>query len=138
MYRYTWVAIDRDGRLTQRWNDDGTENVPPPYPREFHLLPSPEGVARGLRPFSLFLRPEQRLIYRKRRHLDSVGGGPLVEDRESIIHIVGFEEDAHCAYFACYAFLLPDGRIEWAHDLNHVTIYERNLDTDPPRFYETF
>lgn len=136
MYRYTWVAILPDGRVEQRWNSDGSENIPPAYPKEFHLLPEPGAYDRGLRPFSLFLKEGQRLIFRKRRHIDSVGGGPLRENTESVVYVVGYEEDLDYAHFGTYAFLLPDGRVEWSSSFNHPTIFERNIDVDPPRFYE--
>ena len=110
--------------------------MPPAACAEFHLLPTPEGIARGLKPFSLFLKKDQRLIYKKRRHADATNAGPAVEDLGSLIYLVGYEEDHDYAHFATYAMLLPDGRIEWSSDYNHITEHERNLDAHPPRFYE--
>lgn len=123
--------------MTQRWNEDGTENQPPAECAEFHLLPTKEAFALGMRPFSLFLKKGQRLIYRKRRHADNVGAGPAVIDRVDLVtHLVGFEEDHDYAHFSCYAQLLPDGRVEWSSDYNHITEHERNLDAEPARVYE--
>lgn len=129
--RYSWVAIQRDGNVLQRWNEDGTENIPDPYQTcEFHLLPAPEFPQ--LRPFSLFLGKDQRLIYKKRRHMDSGGG------EDSTVFVVGYEEDHGFAHFSAYVFLLPDGRAEWCSHFNHNTVFERNLEEHPPLFYETW
>lgn len=124
----------------ERWKPDGTENVPDPYNTvEFHMLPTQEGYEHGLRTFSLFLTKDQRLIYKKRRHMDSSSQSTVVtEDLGSLVYIVGYEEDHDVAHFSAYAFLLPDGRIEWCHNYNHNTIHERNLDVHPPLFYETW
>jgi hypothetical protein len=93
------------------------------------------GIHR-LCPFALFLKPGQRLVFRKRRHIDALPSGDLIEDRESVIYVVGIEDDRDHAYLAMYAFLLPDGRVEWSSTFNHITVYERNLDEHPRRFYE--
>ena len=139
MYRYSWIAIDPAGNKRERWNEDGTENMPDPDNTvEFHLLPHPDHMAAiGLKPFSLFLKPGQRLIYRKRRHVDATAAGNI-EDTESVCYIVGYEENVGTGYFASYCALLPDGRIEWSSNFNHITRHERNLDAHPLRFYETW
>lgn len=134
--RYAWVAVQRDGTILQRWNSDNTENVPDPHnTAELHLLPAPEWP--HLRPFSLFLTRSQKLIYKKRRHMDSgqSGGG---EDHDSTVFVVGYEQEIDHAHFSAYAFLLPDGRIEWCSSFNHNTVFERNLEEHPPLFYETW
>lgn len=137
MNRYTWVAIQKDDSVIQRWNEDGTENVPDPHnTKEFHLLPTEEGYQKGLRSFSLFLTKNQKLIYRKRRHLDSHDFGDPVENKATVIYVVGFEENLESAYFSSFAMLLPDGRIEWTYNFNHPTVHDRSLDDHPAKFYE--
>lgn len=138
MHRYTWVATYADGKQAQRWNEDGTENVPDPNQlRAFHMLPTEKG--RNLRPFSLFLKDGQRLIYKKRRHMDASNPGvPAVEDHESVVYIIGWEEDLDYAHFSSYTMLLPDGRIECSSNYNHITLHERNVDEHPLTFYETW
>lgn len=137
MNRYAWVAIQHDGTMVQRWNADGTENAPSKSnTKEFHLLPAPDALP-CLRPFSLFLKPEQLLIFNKRRHVDG-GSGGQVEDLSSVVYVVGYEEDLGFAHFASYAALLPDGRVEWSSSLNHITRHERNLEVHPLQFYETW
>lgn len=136
MNRYTWVAINKDDSMTQRWNEDGSENVPDPHnTKEFHLLPTKESYERGLRPFSLFLTKNQKLIYRKRRHVDT-STGFQAEDYGSVIHLVGFEETIESAYFSSFAMLLPDGRVEWTYNYNHLTVHDRSLEEHPPKAHE--
>jgi len=135
--RYTWISILRDGSIVQKYNEDGSTNkIDRENTKEFHLIASPEAYELGYRNFSLFLTKDQRLIYRIRRHADT-SGGQLVEDLSSIVHIVGYEEDRHNEYFSAYCMLLPGGRVEWSHDLNHITRHERNLDVEPLKFYES-
>jgi hypothetical protein len=140
MNRYSWIAINRDGSVIQRWNSDGTQNLPKyNETAEFHLLPSPEGLAKGLKPFSLFLTKDQRLIFKLRTHHDATNANTTPTfDQSSVVYIVGYEEDQNNAYFSSYCALLPDGRVEWSHDLNHITMHERNLDVHPLKFYETY
>ena len=139
MYRYSWYAVQRDGSIIQRWNEDQTENIPDANNTvEFHLLPSPEYIQKGGKTFSLFLKKEQRLIFRKRRHMDSSAGGDPIEDKESVVYIVGYEEDHEFTHFSSYCALLPDGRIEFSSEYNHITRYERNLDMFPLKIYETW
>lgn len=137
MNRYTWICVYRDDSVVQRWNEDGSENTPDPHQvKEFHLLPTEEGYARGLRTFSLFLTRNQKLIYRKRRHIDTTPNGGQVEDTESVIYIVGFEEHLDSAYFSSFAFLLPDGRVEWTYNFNQITVHDRCLDVYPLQLHE--
>jgi hypothetical protein len=127
----------RDDKMIQRWNEDGSENVPEPYNlKEFHLLPTEEGYNYGLRPFSLFLTRSQKLIYRKRRHVDTGAFGETREDTESVVYVLGFEESIETAHFSSFAMLLPDGRIEWTYNFNHDTVYDRCLQTNPPKIHE--
>lgn len=120
-----------------RWTEtpDGpTENMPhPEMTAEFHMLPLQE----GLEPFSLFLKPGQRLIYRKRRHMDAANGG-ISEDTGSVVYVVGWEEDLDFAHFSAYAMLLPDGRVEMGSNFNHITVHDRNLEEHPPQLHETW
>lgn len=137
MYRYTWVAVYRDDTVQQRWNEDGSENVPDAHNiKEFHLLPTEDAYAAGLRPFSLFLTKNQKLVYRKRRHVDTNTVGQQHEDFGSVIYVVGFEEQLESAYFSSFAMLLPDGRIEWTYNFNHDTVYDRALEVYPRRLHE--
>lgn len=137
MNRYTWLAVHRDGSQLWRWNETpaGTvENVPhPDLTKEFHLLP----LREGLLPFSLFLKDGQRLVYRKRRHMDAINGN-LVEDLESVVYVVGWEEDLDYAHFSSYAMILPSGRIEMSSNFNHITLHDRNLDEHPLGIHETW
>lgn len=136
MYRYAWVVVGHDGSVTQKWNEDGSANkIDVNNVKEFHLMASPEAKARGIRNFSLFLTKDQRLIYKIRRHVDQ-SSSAIKEDVNSVIHVVGYEEDHHSSHFSAYCLLMPDGRIEWSHDYNHITRHERNLDVDPLRLYE--
>lgn len=138
MYRYTWVAIQRDGSTVERWNEDGTENRPDPYnTAEFHMMPIPD-IAPHLRPVSLFLGKTQKLIYVKRRHMESSPSMTnLHEDPGSVVFVIGVEDERpNGEYFSMFWYLLPDGRMEISHDFNQPTIYDRNLHKDPPRFYE--
>lgn len=137
MNRYTWIAIYKDENVIQRWNEDGSENVPDPYNvKEFHLLPTEEGSKQGLKTFSLFLTKNQKLIYRKRRHIDSDNGINFIERTESVVYVLGFEESIESAYFSSFAMLMPDGRIEWTYNFNQATVYDRSLDAYPPQIYE--
>lgn len=139
MNRYTWVARYRDDSVLQRWNEDGTENVPDPYNvKEFHMLPTEEGHLAGLRPFSLFLNKNQKLIYRKRRHIDTSISGDSTEDRNSVVYVLGFEETIGTAYFSSFAMLLPSGRIEWTYNFNQDTVYDRCLNAHPPQLHEVW
>lgn len=137
MNRYTWVAIQKDDSITQRWNEDGSENVPDPHnTKEFHLLPTKEGKELGIKPFSLFLTKNQKLIYRKRRHVDA---GPTgAAGQEAVVFVVGFEESIESAYFSSFAMLLPDGRIEWTYNFNQITVHDRCLTSHPLKFYENW
>ncbi len=136
MYRFSWYTVNRDGSTTQRWNEDQSENTPDPYnTAEIHFLPSPEALANGIKVFSLFLKKNQKLIFKKRRHVDSVAGNQK-EDTSSVVYIVGFEEEMDNAYFSSYCALLPDGRVEYSSDFNHITLHERNLDVEPLKLYE--
>lgn len=141
MYRYAWVVVGHDGSVTQQWNEDGSKNqIDINNVKEFHLMASPDARKQGIQNFSLFLTKDQRLIYRVRRHLDSTsspsGWNQPKEDLGSVIHLVGYEEDHHSSHFSAYCLLMPDGRVEWSHDYNHITRHERNLDLEPLRFYE--
>lgn len=139
MNRFSWIAINRDGTSIQRWNSDGSQNLPKyNETAEFHLLPSPEALERGFKPFSLFLTKDQRLIFKIRKHYDAVNNAEPTLDQSSVIYIVGLEEDHNDTYFSSYCALLPDGRIEWSHDFNNITMYERNLDVHPLKFYESY
>lgn len=125
--------------MEQKYNRDGTVNIPKyNNVEEFHLMPLDEAKVQGYKPFSLFLTKNQRLIYKRRRHFDSgmTPSSELIEDLDSSIHIIGFEEEIQGVYFSSYCALLPGGRIEWSHDFNHITMYERNLDIEPLKFYE--
>lgn len=139
MKRYTWIAVYRDDKIIQRWNEDGSENVPDPYNlKEFHLLPVEEAYAQGIRPFSLFLNKNQKLIYRKRRHIDTNSAGNNSEDLGSVVYIVGFEETIGSTYFSSFAMILPDGRVEWTYNFNHDTVHDRCLETNPPKIHEVW
>lgn len=134
---YIWYAVHKDGSLHQRWNPDGTENIPPRECKEFHLLPNTVSVMEGLQPISLFLTKDQFLIYKKRRHMDQLtDDGPM--ENAGTIYILGKEEEQNGGYFSSYCFVLPGGRVEVASDFNHITWMERNLDEIPLHFYETW
>lgn len=138
MNRFSWYTVNRDGTQTQRYNPDFTENTPDAYnTAEIHFLPSPDALKKGIKTFSLFLKKNQKLIYKKRRHIDS-SGGTQTEDIESVVYIVGYEEEFENGYFSSYCALLPDGRVEFSSDFNHITCHERNLDVEPLKLYESW
>lgn len=142
---YSWLAVYADGSTQERW-EDGVEQKPRPDAREFHLLPAPDMMRLGARPYSLFLRRNEELIYRKRAHADAVsfnGGAPIpIGVGLDGILVLGVRaarlDPEDMLPPAVYFLVLPDGRVEISTDPDHITRYERHKTDFPPRFYEVW
>lgn len=131
MYRYNWWAIQDDGTEVNRWNPDGTENVPDPWlTRQMHFIPEKSDPV-----FSVFVPKGAMLKYCKRRHADFGEDLQLIGRGLDTIYVFGwvFPDFPEAA---CYTFLLPDGRMEQSNDFNHTTRYERNLEVHPLERWE--
>jgi hypothetical protein len=135
---FSWMAVYRDGTTLERFVD-GAEQTPD-YDRvaEFHLLPAPNKMRDGARPYSLFLRRNERLIFFRRVHGDTAlfANGSIVPYGRGDPYFVlgiGIHE-----FVLMYVFVLPEGRVEMSTDHDHVTRYERNGWAHPLRFYETW
>jgi hypothetical protein len=142
---FSWLAVYPNGSTQERWVD-GVEQKPRPEAREFHLLPNPEAMAHGARPYSIFLRRNEELVYFKRAHADGVsfnGGPPIMIgaglDGAIVLGVrAGRDDPEDRLPPVVYFLVLPDGRVEISTDREHVTRYERHETDHPLRFYEAW